>query len=101
MTKKSGEERPAFLIYFNNIHWKRSVTIAIILLLWIISNESSKSQSTSSHNLNTLLYFNEQGATTTDENYISHSFTQTGKLILETFINNIHIKVFNARSLKS
>ena len=94
MSKRSGEERPSFLIYFNNLHWKRAVAITIILLFYIISNGGSKFQSTSNHNLNTLLYFNEQGVTTTDENYIPHSFNQKSKLMLDNFIHNIHIRVF-------
>ena len=93
MSKRSGEERPTFLIYFNNLHNKKSVAITIILLFCIICKGSSKSQSTPNYNLNTLLYFNEQGAATTDENYIPHSFNQTGKLILNIFIHSIHIRV--------
>ena len=94
VTKRSGEEKPAFLIYFSNLHRKKCVAITIILLLCVISKGGSKSQRTSNQNLNTLLYFNDQGAATTDENYIPRSFNQTGKLTLDTFIHNMHIRAF-------
>ena len=100
VTKRSGEERSTFLIYFNNLHWKRSATI-IILLLCLMSNGGSKFQSTPNHNLNPVLYFNEQRTTTTDGNKILHSFNQTGNLILNIIMHNLHIRFFMLGRLKN